>query len=109
MDSALKETKQIKVCMPPESYNCPKEPFTINITPSTKFVETMKDVLKEYTHTICCIPYIKLGDDKISVVVDFDCFSVNFPNFIDETTFRECVIGGKNVYENITELGAYWT
>lgn len=110
MGLTTSEEKRVKVYMPPSDPNGnTNQPFTILITPNIKFAETMCTVLGEYTHTICCIPYIKLGDTQIPIMVQHNSYQDESGKIIDDKPFNECIISGMNVYENITELGAYWT
>lgn len=70
----------------------------------------MYAILGDYTHTICCVPYIKFGDTKMPVTIGINSFSFDLGGeeiFIKDTAFGDYIIDGKNLYENITELDKY--
>lgn len=101
------QEKTVKVCIPDDQ--C--EPFYVRIKPTTMFCSLLYSILRDYTHTICCLPYIKLGDKQITLLVRHDAWhDVHEINkLVRDRPMAECEFENMNVYDNITEIGAYWT
>ena len=102
MSKAVVGTKKIIVNLPGIS------PYDIEINPQMSLCSLLNNQLNNLSTTVGYTPYVKLGTQIINLMISSNFYYDNdIRQLIPDKPLNKCVLQGKRVYDNITEIGVY--